>query len=115
MYTVLHHTGNLYTPHALSLMGTKAFSEPCQTSEMELFAIVIAVNCFLKKFHLRCLRWFWIRLWGYWETLSLKLEYLGAWRFSPLRCVKLNVHFISENLHNQKMTKMILTGLFKIE
>ena len=38
---------------------TEAYSEPRQTSNMELSA----VNYFLKKLHLRCFTRFWIHLW----------------------------------------------------
>ena len=38
-----------------------AFSEPCQTSKMELWRF-LAINCFLKKLYLGCLIGFRIRL-----------------------------------------------------
>ena len=42
---------------------TKAYSEPCQTSNMEHFAKESTnVNYFLETLYLRCLTGFWIRL-----------------------------------------------------
>ena len=44
-------------------LWSKAYSEPCQISRMELFARI--VNSILAtKVYLRCFRGFWIRLWS---------------------------------------------------
>ena len=50
-----------WLPHDVS--HSKSHSEPNRPSKMELFAKII--NCFCKKFRLRCLTGFWIRLWNF--------------------------------------------------
>ena len=50
----------------LDVCRAAAYLEPRQTSKMELFAEIVnslkSLTIFEKKFHVRCLMWFWLRL-----------------------------------------------------
>ena len=76
-------TGWLGDCHPLHPPYTKIFaktnySEPCQTSKMELFAkINNAFSCyiFLQTLHLRCSTEFWTRLWNSSKFIATHQDY----------------------------------------